>query len=87
MKRRILIVEDDENIREMESYALKNSGFEVMGFGEGKSFFAAIEKRIPLLVVLDIMLPGDDGLFPQRAVPGAGVLGYAGVYRVVARGH
>ncbi len=58
----IYIVEDDENIREMESYALKNSGFEVMGFGEGKSFFAAIEKRIPLLVVLDIMLPGEDGL-------------------------
>ena len=58
----IYIVEDDENIREMESYALKNSGFEVIGFGEGKSFFAAIEKRIPLLVVLDIMLPGDDGL-------------------------
>ena len=57
----IYIVEDDENIREMESYALKNSGFEVIGFGEGKSFFAAIEKRIPLLVVLDIMLPGDDG--------------------------
>lgn len=58
----IYIVEDDENIREMESYALKNSGFEVMGFGEGKSFFAALEKRIPLLVVLDIMLPGEDGL-------------------------
>ena len=58
----IYIVEDDENIREMESYALKNSGFEVIGFGEGKSFFAAIEKRIPLLGVLDIMLPGDDGL-------------------------
>lgn len=58
----IYIVEDDENIREMESYALKNSGFEVMGFGEGKSFFAALEKRAPLLVVLDIMLPGEDGL-------------------------
>ena len=58
----IYIVEDDENIREMESYALKNSGFEVMGFGEGKGFFAALEKRIPLLVVLDIMLPGEDGL-------------------------
>ena len=58
----IYIVEDDENIREMESYALKNSGFEVMGFGEGKSFFAALEKKIPLLVVLDIMLPGEDGL-------------------------
>jgi two-component system alkaline phosphatase synthesis response regulator PhoP len=58
----IYIVEDDENIREMESYALRNGGFEVVGFDEGKSFFEAIEKRMPLLVVLDIMLPGDDGL-------------------------
>ena len=58
----IYIVEDDENIREMESYALKNGGFEVLGFGDGKSFFEAVQKRIPLLVILDIMLPGEDGL-------------------------
>lgn len=58
----IYIVEDDENIREMECYALKNSGFEVVGFDEGNSFFETLEKRLPLLVVLDIMLPGDDGL-------------------------
>ena len=58
----IFIVEDDENIREMESYALKNSGFEVFGFADGKSFFDALEKRNPLLIVLDIMLPGEDGM-------------------------
>lgn len=64
----IYIVEDDENIREMESYALKNSGFEVHGFGDGKSFFDALQKRIPLLVVLDIMLPGDDGIEILRKI-------------------
>jgi len=58
----IYIVEDDENIREMEGYALKNSGFEVFGFSYGKGFFEALQKRLPLLVVLDIMLPGEDGL-------------------------
>ena len=80
----IYIVEDDENIREMESYALKNSGFEVIGFGEGKSFFAAIEKRIPLLVVLDIMLPGDDGLEILKkikaGIPTAIVVGIPALY-------
>jgi len=58
----IYIVEDDENIREMESYALRNSGFEVFDFSDGTGFFDALQKRIPLLVVLDIMLPGEDGL-------------------------
>ena len=58
----IYIVEDDINIREMEEYALRNSGFEVMGFSEGSPFFAQCEKKLPDLVVLDIMLPGESGL-------------------------
>lgn len=58
----IYIVEDDTDIREMESYALKNSGFEVQSFPDGKAFFAALEKQLPKLIMLDIMLPGEDGL-------------------------
>lgn len=58
----IYIVEDDINIRELEEYALKNNGFETMGFGDGKSFFAACEKMLPELVILDIMLPDQSGL-------------------------
>lgn len=58
----IYIVEDDNDIREMESYALKNSGFEVQSFPNGKEFFGALEKQLPDLVMLDIMLPGEDGL-------------------------
>ncbi len=57
----IYIVEDDENIREMESYALRNSGYDVEGFPSAKEFFSALDV-IPELVLLDIMLPGDDGL-------------------------
>ena len=58
----IYIVEDDVNIRELEEYALRNNGFETAGFGDGKSFFAACEKTLPELVILDIMLPDQSGL-------------------------
>lgn len=58
----IYIVEDDVNIREIERYALKNSGYEVKEFGCGKDFFHELEKRIPNLVILDLMLPEEDGL-------------------------
>lgn len=58
----IYIVEDDVNIREIERYALKNSGFSVKEFDCGKEFFQAVEKKQPSLVILDIMLPDEDGL-------------------------
>ena len=58
----IYIVEDDENIREMESYALKNSGYDVCGFADGEALFSALNKSLPRLILLDIMLPGEDGL-------------------------
>lgn len=58
----IYIVEDDVNIREIERYALKNSGFSVKEFGCGKDFFKEVEKKVPSLVILDIMLPDEDGL-------------------------
>jgi two-component system alkaline phosphatase synthesis response regulator PhoP len=64
----IYIVEDDENIREMESYALKNSGYEVRGFSCGDELSAAISESLPRLIILDIMLPGDDGLTILRAL-------------------
>ncbi len=58
----IYIVEDDTDIRELESYALKNSGYEVQSFAESKSFFKACSVQIPKLVILDVMLPDYDGL-------------------------
>ena len=48
-------MEDDTDICELEQYALRNNGFETTGFGDGKSFFAACEKKLPELVILDIM--------------------------------
>ena len=58
----IYIVEDDVNNREIERYALKNSGFEVQEFECGKELYKAIEKHVPSLILLDIMLPNEDGL-------------------------
>ena len=58
----IYIVEDDINIREIERYALKNSGYEVEEFEGSTPFFKRMEKNIPSLILLDIMLPGEDGL-------------------------
>lgn len=58
----IYIVEDDINIREIEGYALKNSGYEVACFESGAQLYKAMEQEIPDLILLDIMLPNEDGL-------------------------
>ena len=58
----IYIVEDDENIGQMECYALKNSGFGTELFEDSENFFSSVARRLPTLVILDLMLPGEDGL-------------------------
>ena len=58
----IYIVEDDTNIREIESFALKNSGYQVNDFPNAKGFYDALKDRKPDLVLLDVMLPDEDGL-------------------------
>lgn len=58
----IYCVEDDAGIRNMVVYTLRSTGFEAEGLPDGAAFFEAIKKSRPQLVLLDIMLPGDDGL-------------------------
>ena len=58
----IYIVEDDVNIREIERYALKNSGYQVEEFECGADLFKRLESKVPALILLDIMLPNEDGL-------------------------
>ena len=58
----IYTVEDDSSIREIQQYALQNSGFDVQGFSCGQELRQALERKIPSLILLDIMLPGEDGL-------------------------
>ncbi|MBQ3600528.1 MAG: response regulator transcription factor [Lachnospiraceae bacterium] len=58
----VYIVEDDNNIREIEAFALKNSGYQVEEFFCGKDFLKRMETKKPDLVLLDVMLPDEDGL-------------------------
>ena len=58
----IYLLEDDPNIRRFTEYGLKNSGFEVTGFERPSLFWAAMEKDLPDLLLLDLMLPEEDGL-------------------------
>ena len=58
----IYIVEDDKNILEIESFALKNSGYDIRGFSNAKDFYLALNDFLPDLILLDIMLPDEDGL-------------------------
>ena len=58
----IWCVEDDSGIRDIEIYALNSADFETRGFEDGLSFWAALKKEKPKLVILDVMLPGMDGI-------------------------
>jgi two-component system alkaline phosphatase synthesis response regulator PhoP len=62
MKRLIYLVEDDGAIRELVVYTLRNTGFEAKGFPSAKEFWQGVQEAAPSLVILDIMLPGEDGL-------------------------
>lgn len=58
----IYAVEDDKNILEIEMFALKNSGYQVDGFECAGDFYKKLEERLPDLILLDVMLPDEDGL-------------------------
>ena len=58
----IYIVEDDDAIRELEQYALQSNGYEVASFASSEPFWQAMRTEAPELVILDVMLPGVDGI-------------------------
>ncbi|MBQ8214987.1 MAG: response regulator transcription factor [Clostridia bacterium] len=58
----IYYVEDDGGIRQLVVYTLNNSGFEAVGFEDGAGLFAALKEEKPELILLDLMLPGEDGI-------------------------
>ena len=58
----IYCVEDDDNIRELVIYTLETTGLKAKGFAEGTAFMEALAFETPELILLDIMLPGEDGL-------------------------
>lgn len=58
----IYFLEDDDSIRKLVIYALKNQGYEAQGFDRPSRFYAAVQKQTPELVLLDLMLPEEDGI-------------------------
>ena len=82
----IYCVEDDDSIRELMLYALRASGFEAEGFANGPGLFEALERGIPELILLDIMLPGMDGMEILRRLRGASATARVPVIMASAKG-
>lgn len=82
----IYYVEDDTNIRDLTLYALRQAGFEAEGFPAAEEFFAACRKRLPELVLLDIMLPGTDGLQILRKLREESATKHVPVMMLTAKG-
>ena len=64
----IYIVEDDKNISEIESFSLKNAGHQTVEFPDVRSFYKELAEKKPDLILLDIMLPDEDGLSILRKI-------------------
>lgn len=82
----IWCVEDDASIRDIELYTLRSTGFEARGFEDGGAFLAALETERPELVVLDVMLPGLDGVEVLRRMKASPRLADIPVIMATARG-
>ena len=82
----IWCVEDDASIREIELYALTSTGFEARGFEDGSAFWAALQTEKPELVLLDVMLPGEDGVSLLKRMKAAPELREIPVIMATAKG-
>ncbi|MEL7603312.1 MAG: response regulator transcription factor [Bacillota bacterium] len=82
----IYYVEDDANIRELVLYTLLQTGFNARGFTDANEFWAAMSQEQPELVLLDLMLPGEDGLSILKRLRGAAPTRSLPVILLTARG-
>lgn len=82
----IYCVEDDDNIRELVIYTLETTGLKAKGFAEGTAFMEALAFDTPELILLDIMLPGDDGLELLRKLKNSAKTKDIPVIMVTAKG-
>lgn len=82
----IFCVEDDSNIRELVTYTLETMNFQVCSFEDGQEFLRALKSETPDLVLMDIMLPGEDGLELLRKMKESGKTKDIPVIMVTAKG-
>ena len=82
----IYCLEDDKSIRDLMIYTLRYAGFEVKGFSESGAFWEALRTEVPQLVLLDIMLPGEDGISVLKKLREAPATAAVPVIMATARG-
>jgi two-component system alkaline phosphatase synthesis response regulator PhoP len=81
----VYYVEDDRNLRELTLYALRQSGIDAEGFPDDIAFRAACEKRVPDAILLDIMLPGTDGMQILRRIRSSSQMSHVPVMMLTAK--
>lgn len=86
IERMIYCVEDDSNIRDLVVYTLESTGLKACGFEDGKAFIEALAFETPELVLLDIMLPGEDGLTILKKLKSASRTSEIPVIMLTAKG-
>ncbi len=82
----IYLLEDDESIRELVCYSLEKTGFSARGFGTAAEFYEAVSAAVPELVLLDVMLPGEDGLSVLAKLRASGATAEVPVIMLTAKG-
>lgn len=82
----IYLVEDDDNIRKLVSYALSKEGFKVQDYASPKDFWEGLKSGIPKLILLDIMLPYEDGLSVLEKLKRRAETDYIPVIMLTAKG-
>jgi len=82
----IYCVEDERNIRELIVYTLESTGFEAKGFEDGTQLFRELDKKVPQLILLDVMLPGEDGIQILKKLKTSLVTKHIPVIMVTAKG-
>lgn len=82
----IFCVEDDTAIRELMIYTLNAAGFEAKGFADSKGLWKALEEEMPELIMLDIMLPGEDGIAVLKRLRGTAATAGLPVIMATAKG-
>jgi two-component system phosphate regulon response regulator PhoB len=85
-KETILVVEDEEDIRELLKYNLEKEGYQVFGAATGEEGLRAVRDRLPDLILLDLMLPGIDGLEVCRRIRGGAQTRYLPIIMLTAKG-
>lgn len=82
----IYCVEDDDSIRELVVYTLRSGGFEAKGFSDGNQLDEALRQQMPALLLLDVMLPGEDGVSILRRIRASARLRRLPVILATAKG-